>query len=116
MSSIFDWRGRIDISMPIEPIPKDLSKVRDQRGWKNANSKLSRPELMAICERFDAIGPRHQPGDGLKWRDKAEKAGRETWADIARDYGITRRHVWAIGTGRLWGHVTGRSHNKGASA
>lgn len=107
MSSVFEFRGSIQITMPTEPIAKSLRHVRDQRGWKNAHCKLSRPELLAICERFDRVGPRHQPNDHLKWRDKVQ--GRETWADIAKDYGISRRHVWAIGTGRMWGDVTGRA-------
>lgn len=109
MNSVFDFRGSIQIVEPVDPIPKDLSQVRDRRGWKNPNCKLSRPELLEICRRFDLVGPRHQPGDHMKWRDPVSKAGRETWERIAADYRISRRHVWAIGTGRLWGHVTGRS-------
>lgn len=108
-ATVFDWRGSIEIVPPVEPIPKSLRHVRDQRGWKNTMAKLSRPELLAICARFDAVGPRHQPSDHLKWYDTNAKAGRETWEDIARDYGITRAHVWRIGTGRVWGEVTGRS-------
>lgn len=111
-ASVFSFRESIQITVPVEPIPKSLRHVRDQKGWKNANCKLSRAQLMDICKRFDAVGSRHHADDHLKWTDKVEKAGRETWEDIARDHGITRRHVWAIGTGRMWGHVTGRAPHR----
>lgn len=112
-SSVFEFRGSIQIAMPVEPIRKSMRHVRNHEGFRNPNCKLSREALMDICARFDAIGPRHQAIDQLKWRDKVEKAGRETWTDIAKDHRITPRHVWAIGTGRLWGHVTGRAPNRG---
>lgn len=109
-SSVFDFRGSIGITAQVEATPKSERHVRDHKGWSNPMAKLSHQQLMAICKRFDSVGERHQPGDKLKWRDKV--AGRETLAAIAQAFDITRSHVWRIGTGRAWGHVTGRSQER----